>query len=84
MLWFEAIDLMIINFSSSNIHIKIKEKSLDTVSFLTSSFGAPETGKRVKFWNRLGRINPGTDAKWCVMGDFNEITTLDQKVGGRP
>lgn len=84
LLWFEDIELEIINYSTFHIHTKVMENSLGVVSFLTSFYSAPEVGKRACTWNLLGRINSGMDANWCLMGDFNEIISHNEKIGGRP
>lgn len=39
--------------------------------------------KRVDFWDLLERINPRPQIGWCVLGNFNEITSQDEKVGGK-
>lgn len=73
MLWFKETDLEIINFTDFHIHNKIVEKFLGVISFLTIFYGVPEMSNRNGSWNLLGRVNPGQNVRWCVLGDFNEI-----------
>lgn len=75
LLWFEGVDLEVVNFFESHIHTKIKDNSNGEVSYFTCFYSAPKTSKRAMLWNLLGKINPDMDNSWCVMGDFNKITT---------
>ena len=34
------------------------------------------------FWERLSPMNMLIDVPWCLMGDFNELTTQNHKLGG--
>lgn len=62
-LWFDEIDLEIINFSESHIHTKIRENSIRVECYLTGFYGAPEIGKWTESWNLFENINPGVQSK---------------------
>lgn len=47
-LWFDDIDLEIINFSTSHIHTKIKDSSNGAKYFLTGFYGVLETAKQTQ------------------------------------
>lgn len=74
MLWSEEISFEIVNFSNYHIHTKIWESNTRVWWLLTGFYSIPETSKRVDSWDLLGRINQEIVKRWCVIGDFNEIT----------
>lgn len=84
MLWKEEIDLEIVNFFHSHINSKIRTEGGGNYWFVTRFYGHPETSKRCFSWNFLDRINPSSNVGWCILGNFNEIVTQDEKSGGRP
>ncbi|XP_042962601.1 uncharacterized protein LOC122296871 [Carya illinoinensis] len=49
----------------------------------TGFYGHPDTIKRRFSWELLARINTGKGTAWCVAGDFNEIFSQKEKVGGK-
>ena len=49
---------------------------------LTGFCGKLETTKRFEAWNKLRNLNTHPEMPWLCVGDFNEITRLDEKVGG--
>lgn len=56
-LWFEGIELEIVNFSNYHMHSKTMEDSIWVEWFLTGFYGIPETSKRVESWDLLKKIN---------------------------
>lgn len=50
---------------------------------LTGFYGNPDASKREKSWDFLKELKPQEGIAWCVVGDFNEIISQDEKVGGR-
>lgn len=84
LLWFDGTKLEIVNYFYYRIHYKFREESKGSDYFLTGFYGIPKTRRRLDFWHLLGKINHDFNADWCVQGDFNEITTHDEKFGGRP
>lgn len=83
MLWNDEISLEVVNFSSHHLHTKIKG-SLRVWWFFLMVDGIPDTSKRVSSWELVPRIYQGDGGQWCIIGDFNEIITQDEKIGGRP
>ncbi|XP_042944683.1 uncharacterized protein LOC122278570 [Carya illinoinensis] len=49
----------------------------------TGVYGQPEASKRHKTWNLLRSIKIPSDQGWFLMGDFNEVLSVNEKVGGR-
>lgn len=84
LLWFESMKLEIVNYLDYHIHSKIKEKSKVFEWFFIGFYGILETSRRSESWHLLGKINHDPSTGWCVLGDFNKITTQDKKIGGRP
>lgn len=74
LLWQEDINLEILNYSNSHITSKIRDFDF---------YGQPDTCKRLESWNLSNRINKEPDMSWCVLDDFNEIVTQDEKLRGR-
>lgn len=82
-MWYEGVELEIINLSNYHINTKVTDDTIGSKWFLTGFYDIPETSKRANSWSLLGRINQELEVGWCIIGDFNEITTQDEKIGGR-
>ncbi|KAF8080425.1 hypothetical protein N665_0945s0001 [Sinapis alba] len=51
--------------------------------FMTFVYGDPVLERREKVWERLTRFSTLKTGPWFMMGDFNEITCHEEKVGGQ-
>lgn len=69
----------ILNFSNYHIHSKITSGGNGSDWCLTDFYGISEISKRCGSWELLNRIKNIAGGNWCVIGDFNEITTQDKK-----
>lgn len=75
--------LEILTFSFNHIHTKFKEFEVVPEWFLSGFYGSPNTSKRRESWKLLTRLNPSPERHWRILGNFNEITTQEEKMGGR-
>ena len=50
---------------------------------LTGFYGNPSTHRRVESWETLKCLRQQTNKPWACIGDFNEILSVNEKVGGR-
>ena len=48
----------------------------------TGFYGAPETANREDSWSLLCHLSTQFDLPWVCIGDFNEITRLEEKSEG--
>lgn len=48
-----------------------------------SFYGFLKTSGRIYSWELLAKIHFDNTTPWCVIGDFNEITNQDKKLGER-
>lgn len=48
----------------------------------TGYYGFPERGRRVDSWNMMRNMASMSTLPWCLIGDFNDMVTLDEKKGG--
>jgi hypothetical protein len=51
---------------------------------LTCYYGYPERGRRSQAWNLLRELRDMSDLPWCVIGDFNDLLSQEDKRGNRP
>ena len=80
LLWDSRVTLNIESYSQHHIDAKVIQE--DGLQWrLTGFYGHPEVALRPRSWELLRRLHDGNEEPWMVVGDFNEITSLDEKSG---
>ena len=51
---------------------------------ITRFYGHPETHRRRESWSFLNTLNQQYHLSWLCLGDFNEILSREEKLGGAP
>lgn len=51
---------------------------------LTKFYGFPERGRRRESWDLMQRLAALSPLPWCIIGDFNNLLSNDDKRGGVP
>ncbi|XP_074369830.1 uncharacterized protein LOC141711313 [Apium graveolens] len=49
----------------------------------TGYYGFPERARRMEAWNMLRELSVASELPWCILGDFNDIVSLQEKRGGK-
>ena len=81
-LWKKECDFSIDTYSHNHmdgIVNKGKEEEWRFIGF----YGEPDTRNRNESWAKLRRLKSKYTLPWLCVEDFNEITRLDEKMGGR-
>ncbi|KAI9126882.1 hypothetical protein K1719_002478 [Acacia pycnantha] len=50
---------------------------------LTAIYAIPHSNNRALLWENLRRLSNGITSPWSVLGDFNDICFVDERVGDR-
>ncbi len=80
LLWSSSIDIHIQSFSNHHIDADVIQE--DGLRWRATGFyGHPERAMRVHSWSLLRHLYRLRSMPWLVMGDFNEIISLDEKWG---
>ncbi|KAF8113566.1 hypothetical protein N665_0048s0027 [Sinapis alba] len=73
-----------VNVLFSNNRMIDIEAIIDGIKvFMTFVYGDPVLERREQVWERLTRFSTIKSGPWFMIGDFNEITSHEEKVGGR-
>ena len=80
--WKVVEELEIQNFSRRNINAIVRLKDDDSPWKFTCFYGNSDPGKRVESWALLNQLKIFAPIPWLCVGDFNEITCQNEKVGG--
>ena len=82
LLWKQDVKVELLNYSQRHINVFITDEPGGSRWLLTYFYGNFEVSQRKGSFELLNSFKP-TDMGWCVIGDYNEILTNDEKVGGR-
>ena len=66
------------------IHMLIFDIISQKFSIISGIYAPAQNGHKDAFWNHLRDLNRIVDMPWCLIGDFNELETPEDKVGGQP
>ena len=79
-MWKDSYNVEILSSDKRIIDMKISSGPLDF--FLSCIYGDPVRARRQVVWDRLVDIGLVRDTAWVLAGDFNEIMSNEEKLGG--
>ena len=81
LLWKEDIRITVEDSSKYYIDVLIEKNTPQEWRFI-SFYGEPVTNRRHEAWTKIRTFNNKPHIPWLCVGDFNEITRQEEKVGG--
>lgn len=72
------------SYSDNHIDVIIGEASDPNRWRFTGVYGHPKAEDRHRTWSLLKTLYPRCSLPWLLGGDFNEILSRDEKIGGVP
>jgi len=77
-LWKHPFDCNLLNYSTNFINMEVSHPNFPRWR-LTGFYGCPENGRRRDSWDLLRTLSQDNTLPWCIMGDFNDILSNDEK-----
>jgi hypothetical protein len=81
LLWKNKLNCRIISYSQNYINVEINQEGKRPWRF-TGFYGYPERDRMRDSWNLLRMLAQDVYLPWCVMGDFNDMLSSEDKRGG--
>ena len=82
--WKENVVVNIISSSRNVIHTKIDSVSPNFPDYITFIYGPPIENERMLIWDQLRRMASSIVGSWLCVGDFNDLLSQGEKMGGNP
>lgn len=83
LMWKAGVSVKLLSLSPGYIDSFVEMPGLEGFYF-TGFYGNLEASLRKFSWELLRRLSKPTSTTWLVCGDFNEIISSDEKLGGGP
>ncbi|KAF7133101.1 hypothetical protein RHSIM_Rhsim09G0068100 [Rhododendron simsii] len=80
--WMKEIEIDVDITSRNFIHVVISEKASSSVWAATFIYGCPTRTGRVQVWDSIREIAYSERLRWLCMGDFNQVSSVEDKLGG--
>lgn len=81
LMWKEASQAELLSFSVNHIDVVTKVNGMADWR-LTWVYGEPNRSKRKKTWDLLKNLARDSNLPWALIGDFNNISSQNEKKGG--
>ncbi|KAK2365796.1 hypothetical protein QL285_079253 [Trifolium repens] len=78
--WKKSSNCRLLNYSRNFINLIVEDNSRGEWR-LTGFYGFPEHGRRRDSWNMLRNLRDMSPIPWCIIGDFNDLLSQDDKRG---
>lgn len=59
-------------------------KVWEVPTFVSCIYSPPVESDRKLIWNEIGQQAKGVNGSWLCIGDFNDLFSLAEKLGGNP
>jgi hypothetical protein len=82
-MWRSSINCRIVNYSRNFINMIVEERENEEWR-LTCYYGFPERERRRDAWELLRNLRDMSDLPWCIIGDFNDLLSQEDKRGIHP
>lgn len=86
-LWIEwdnsKIDVRHVKCSSQYVHVGVYNLQGEFKFWLTAVYALNQLDRRKVLWKDLEAIHKHQQGPWCVIGDFNNVTKAQDRIGGK-
>lgn len=79
-MWKQCYNMKVLQEDKRIIDLQVRMGSL--VFYLTCVYGDPVKERRHAVWERLSDMGASRDSPWMLVGDFNELLSNEEKLGG--
>lgn len=83
LMWKDKDQTELISFSQSHIDVKVHLEDMGEWR-LTGMYGEPDRSRRRNTWDLLRNLARDANLPWCVLGDLNNVLSVNDKRGGDP
>ena len=81
--WDDSLDCSLIHDGGQSLTVLCHHKTTNVDFLLTIVYAKCTRSERQTLWRHLRHVNPSS-LPWLVGGDFNVVTSLDERLGGLP
>ncbi|GAU34086.1 hypothetical protein TSUD_255820 [Trifolium subterraneum] len=82
-MWKESVKCTVLNYSRNFINLVVEDNEKGNWR-LTCYYGYPERNRRKMAWDLLRELRDMSTLPWCVIGDFNDLLSQEDKRGLLP
>ncbi|GAU27412.1 hypothetical protein TSUD_356480 [Trifolium subterraneum] len=82
-MWKDNVKCRVMNYSRNFINIIVEDSDIGDWR-LTCYYGYPERSRRKMAWDLLRELRHMSNLPWCVIGDFNDLLSQEDKKGLLP
>ena len=75
--------MVITKASAQFLHCMVYQHSTDLRFYVTFVYGHNEDGMRKPLWDFIRLTSREMTSSWCVSGDFNNVSSPDDRLGGQ-
>ncbi|KAF7151544.1 hypothetical protein RHSIM_Rhsim02G0152800 [Rhododendron simsii] len=80
--WTSGLDIDVEGANKKFLHVVVNDKSTNECWASTFVYGCPSRLGRQQVWDCIKNIARSELLPWLCMGDFNQVLTVDDKIGG--
>lgn len=82
LLWRNKNEVILNSLSKNHIDVVVELKDWNKFR-LTGIYGEPNRAKRQETWDLIRNLNTQSNLPWCLIGDMNNVSSQEDKRGGR-
>ncbi|XP_075669777.1 uncharacterized protein LOC142639497 [Castanea sativa] len=79
----EAVEVTHILSTEQEIHALVKVSYSNLSWIISAIYASPRLAERRILWHNLSLVNATHNLPWIILGDFNEVLSGEEKLGGR-
>ncbi|XP_070004366.1 uncharacterized protein [Nicotiana sylvestris] len=85
LLWKEQlVQVNVVIASDQLVHCKVKDKSTQFTCDITFVYGKKTIPERRSLWDQLRQLQHIMQEAWLVIGNFNSVLSVDDRINGKP
>ena len=78
----DGIHASLLSKSQRALHLLVHDTGNNQNVILTGVYAPAQSREKEFFWNQLLQFSSVVDLPWCLIGDFNELASPGEKMGG--